>query len=79
MTVWRQSGLVWLGALIAAGMALLTQVLLARHFDTEVFGAISYAYAMAILISTFGFQGIARRTLWNPTGQRAIPIVFRSI
>ena len=58
MTVWRQSGLVWLGALIAAGMALLTQVLLARHFDTEVFGAISYAYAMAILISTFGFQGI---------------------
>ncbi|MDE0888625.1 MAG: hypothetical protein OSA40_04110 [Phycisphaerales bacterium] len=58
MTVWRQSGLVWLGALIAAGMALLTQVLLARHFDTELFGAISYAYAIAILVSTFGFQGI---------------------
>ena len=58
MTVWRQSGLVWFGALIAAGMALLTQILLARHFDTALFGAISYAYAIAILISTFAFQGI---------------------
>ncbi|MDC0428944.1 hypothetical protein OAL71_00025 [Phycisphaerales bacterium] len=58
MTVWRQSGLVWLGALIAAGMALLAQVLLARHFDAALFGAISYAYAIAILVSTFGFQGI---------------------
>ena len=58
MTVWRQSGLVWFGALIAAGMALLTQILLARHFDTALFGALSYAYAIAILISTFAFQGI---------------------
>ena len=74
MTVWRQSGLVWFGALIAAGMALLTQILLARHFDTALFGALSYAYAIAILISTFAFQGIGEVAIRHRWPARPTPL-----
>ncbi|MCP3860508.1 MAG: hypothetical protein GY704_12730, partial [Phycisphaeraceae bacterium] len=56
MALWRQSGTVWFGAVAAAGLALLTQILLARHLDDETFGALSNAYAIAILVATFAFQ-----------------------
>ena len=65
MTVWRQSGTVWLGAVAAAGLALLTQILLARNLDDETFGALSNAYAIAILVATFAFQGLGEVALRN--------------
>ena len=65
MTLWRQSGTVWFGAIAAAGLALLTQILLARNLDDETFGALSNAYAIAILVSTFSFQGLGEVALRN--------------
>ncbi len=65
MALWRQSGTVWFGAVAAAGLALLTQILLARHLDDETFGALSNAYAIAILVATFAFQGLGEVTLRN--------------
>ena len=65
MTLWRQSGTVWFGAIAAAGLALLTQILLARNLDDETFGALSNAYAIAILVATFSFQGLGELALRN--------------
>ena len=65
MTLWRQSGTVWFGAIAAAGLALLTQILLARNLDDETFGALSNAYAIAILVATFSFQGLGEVALRN--------------
>ena len=65
MAIWRQSGLVWTGAVAAAGLALLTQILLARNLDEEVFGSLSNAYALAVLVATFAFQGLGEVTLRN--------------
>ena len=65
MTLWRQSGTVWFGAIAAAGLALLTQILLARNLDDETFGALSNAYAIAMLVATFAFQGLGEVALRN--------------
>ncbi|MAH65559.1 MAG: hypothetical protein CMJ27_04090 [Phycisphaerae bacterium] len=65
MTLWRQSGTVWFGAVAAAGLALFTQILLARNLDDETFGALSNAYAIAMLVATFAFQGLGEVALRN--------------
>ncbi|MAD20565.1 MAG: hypothetical protein CMJ52_10545 [Planctomycetaceae bacterium] len=65
MAIWRQSGLVWTGAIAAAGLALLTQILLARNLGDEAFGSLSNAYAIAVLVATFAFQGLGEIALRN--------------
>ena len=59
MAIWRQSGTVWIGAMAAAGLALATQIVLARNFDSGTFGALSNGYSLSILIATFAFHGVS--------------------
>ena len=59
MNVFRRAGLVWAGTLLAAALAFVTQILLARHFETRIYGELSNAYVIAVLVATFGFQGVA--------------------
>ena len=65
-SLWRQSSLVWGGTLIAAAIAFVVQVMLARHLGTTRFGAFSNTYAIASLIGIFGFQGVGEVMMRHP-------------
>lgn len=77
MSLWRQSILTWMGALVAAGLAFATQVCLARHLSPEIFGKVSNGYAISVLVATFGFQGVGEVILRR--GKAISPVsCFRS-
>ena len=70
MTFWRDSSLVWIGTMLAAAMAFVVQVILARHLDLDSFGGINNTYAIASLIGIFGFQGVGEVIMRHPRGVR---------
>ena len=66
MTFWRDSSLVWIGTMLAAALAFVVQVILARHLDLASFGEMTNTYAIASLIGIFGFQGVGEVIMRHP-------------
>ena len=54
--------LLWLGTLIGAGLAFLTQIILARKLGSEYFGMFSAVLAMVTLVTPLAGFGISQ--LW---------------
>lgn len=69
-SLWRESGIVWGGTIVAAALALAIQLILARHLSPAGFGSFSNIYVIATLVGIFGFQGIGEITMRHPGGIR---------
>ena len=67
MEIWRQSVMIWTGALTAAGFGLAVQIVLAHHYDSATFGSLANGYSLAILIATFAFHGVGEVVLRKNT------------
>jgi O-antigen/teichoic acid export membrane protein len=78
----RGSGLLVVGRVLAAGLTLMTQVLIVRHLSTNDFGAWAYAFSVVVFwqtLSNLGFQDALSRFVPIYHQQREYAKMFGTI